>query len=1425
MPRSKTSSRSDFLQDNVENDHLSSYSAWRGLLHSYSTLRKESIVVKDTKRLRYLRNQIVWNYLKNFFYFPILLFRLLTPSFMKGRVNIWTNLKTITTTREFRPLRMAVLMQCVFLYAIGHLGYIVFHNYAIPTYAATYTWVQNNWSGGASTTATAIHPANQTSFARYHSASSTITAGATVSLSPESVSKVFTNTDDFTGGTLSDTAITGSGDAAKLALYGEVEEVNSWDTVLSSLPAVVGANSQMIRNGSDDHVYVLRGTNTDSFYRYSISGNSWTTLTNVPGTVNTGSQMIRNGSDDHIYVLPGNNTANFYRYSISGNSWTTLTAVPGSVNYGSEMFRSHNEDFIYILQGNNTANFYRYSISGNSWTTLASTGFAASAHATIIRHDNDDYMYLSTYVSEYVGSCLRRYSISGNSWTELASDGGWGGCSGVIIRNGSDDYIYSWSSGTFRRYSISGNSWTTLASSFLTGGGYGCVIDGGMVRNGSDDYIYVLHAHGNNTQRFPTLTRYSISSNSWTKLATTPSMPGCGLQMIGNGNDDRIYVLRGGNSTQFYRYSISSNSWADHTTSNLSSLPGSVGVGGQIIRNGSDDHIYTLLGNSTAFYRYSISGNLWTVLASSPGVIASYASMIRNGSDDHIYVLRGNSTANFYRYSISGNSWTTLTAAPGAIGWGSQMIRNGSDDHIYVLRGGSWSNFYRYSISGNSWTTLTVVPGNVGPGAQMIRNGSDDHIYVLPGLQSTSFYRYSISGNSWTTLTAAPGAISGGSQMIRNGSDDHIYVLRGDNANGFYRYSISGNSWTTLTSVPGVASSGSRMIRNGSDDHIYTLLGNSTAFYRYSISSNSWTTLPSIPGILNADSSFIRNSNDGEFYAVYGSGSNQLYRFTISRTTYSTPGTYTSPVFDTTGNTGFTTLSYTSSTPTNTTLTIDARAGNTLTPDETWTSWQTGISTGGDISAFGTRRYIQYRANLSTTNNARTPELADLTLQYGRYTSGSLVSTPYNANDASNVFGSISWSESETPGTSVTFQVRTSPNNATWTDWTGPDGTSATVFTDSTGAQDMPAIFNDSQDDQWMQYRMTLTGSGASTPTVSDVTVTYVVNAPPDIAIVTSTPMVQSSAGVVALSYLVRDIDTSVGVTPGTVDIDLQYCTSNCASVGNEVWETAASSSLTGTYGEAISIQAEDYTEYSLIWDPTISLPGHYNGTDFKIRLRANDSEAANNYGYDESNTFTLDTADPVVSMSIDGRNDAPYNLTLAVTDDTTAGLEMKLSNNSDLSPDGLNPGSGTWVPYLTTSTWDFPLGGTTVYYQVRDAYSNVSASGAISQAQTPAVPDSIVYRDVSNSETEEWREFIAWGVVPLPGPGFDEYTLWRSTDGGVTYTELTTQADRLINYYIDDNLSTETTYYYRVSVTDSDGNISKYSRIASDRTGWTRRQ
>ncbi len=47
-------------------------------------------------------------------------------------------------------------------------------------------------------------------------------------------------------------------------------------------------------------------------------------------------------------------------------------------------------------------------------------------------------------------------------------------------------------------------------------------------------------------------------------------------------------------------------------------------------------------------------------------------------------------------------------------------------------------------------------------------------------------------------------------------------------------------------------------------------------------------------------------------------------------------------------------------------------------PGGTWTQWLTGVADGGDISVLGTKRYVQYRINLATSDNTVSPALYNI---------------------------------------------------------------------------------------------------------------------------------------------------------------------------------------------------------------------------------------------------------------------------------------------------------------------------------------------------------------------------------------------------------------------------------------------------------------
>ncbi len=97
-------------------------------------------------------------------------------------------------------------------------------------------------------------------------------------------------------------------------------------------------------------------------------------------------------------------------------------------------------------------------------------------------------------------------------------------------------------------------------------------------------------------------------------------------------------------------------------------------------------------------------------------------------------------------------------------------------------------------------------------------------------------------------------------------------------------------------------------------------------------------------------------------------------------TPYASPGTFLSRIHDAgspAANWG--TLSYVADVPSGTTLGLEVRTGETLTPDGTWSSFVPAAS-GQDVAPSG--RYLQYRLTATSTTGLVTPTLQSVTLQY-----------------------------------------------------------------------------------------------------------------------------------------------------------------------------------------------------------------------------------------------------------------------------------------------------------------------------------------------------------------------------------------------------------------------------------------------------------
>ena len=105
--------------------------------------------------------------------------------------------KTTTINRNYFLLITGII------FVIGCVGTVIFYNFQ-SVRSAVYGFVQTDWDGGASTTATAAHPGDEIGWTKYFSKDAVISTSTPgeISLSSTTVNWTETATVDFSAGTL-----------------------------------------------------------------------------------------------------------------------------------------------------------------------------------------------------------------------------------------------------------------------------------------------------------------------------------------------------------------------------------------------------------------------------------------------------------------------------------------------------------------------------------------------------------------------------------------------------------------------------------------------------------------------------------------------------------------------------------------------------------------------------------------------------------------------------------------------------------------------------------------------------------------------------------------------------------------------------------------------------------------------------------------------------------------------------------------------------------------------------------------------------------------------------------------------------------------------------------------------------------------------
>ncbi|PIP28556.1 MAG: hypothetical protein COX29_00520, partial [Candidatus Moranbacteria bacterium CG23_combo_of_CG06-09_8_20_14_all_35_22] len=190
------------------------------------------------------------------------------------------------------------------------------------------------------------------------------------------------------------------------------------------------------------------------------------------------------------------------------------------------------------------------------------------------------------------------------------------------------------------------------------------------------------------------------------------------------------------------------------------------------------------------------------------------------------------------------------------------------------------------------------------------------------------------------------------------------------------------------------------------------------------------------------------------------------------------------------------TISWGVNTPDSTSLVFKVRAGNVPTPDSSWTVWSAELTNGNSLNIYDGQRYMQYSVVLGTNDVGVTPTVYDVLITTNI---ASLTSSVFDSQDSKNIINGLSWSETLNGTSNVVYQIRSSADNVTWTNWCGPDNGGADCnteswFSDPNGGETSDAMFRDQASDRYFQYRAILISNaigGTEWPITDNTNVDY----------------------------------------------------------------------------------------------------------------------------------------------------------------------------------------------------------------------------------------------------------------------------------------------------------------------------------------------
>jgi len=1256
--------------------------------------------------------------------------------------------------------------------------------------AATYGWIQTDWSGGASSTATAVHPGDETGWKKFSTSTNiSFLSNSTVLQMTSSTSYVTdtgtltTSTDasfnyasggGFANGIYSAALNFGTGSSSKVTLSASTANM---DNVIP----IVNNSGSIVYDSVDDAYWVLSTGNFLQKFNASTFAQVGATT-----TVSTTAEVIGYDPTQNVIWIGG--TASIQRRDAATGALLTTTAATSHA-YGFAFDSSQNVMFAAIATGA-ASTLRKYNSSTNALmysTTTGPTGlkiaYDSARHGVwvISSASSTAVLYSATSATMDILSTITVGSGNTNIVYDSVQDAVWVVNATVIKKfNASTGIIVGTTTpfvapnGVLMYDQVNNAVWAGLYSA----SGYVQKID---ASNGTSAGLFLLSS---GTQSNGALAYDSLRNMVWTK----ETGPGSANDAIGF-NASTVRGPQVMSSTSVY------------------TLPR------RVTYDSTQNAVWVVSGDAT--------GRLQKFDASTKAQVGSNIS-IATYPNDLVYDSRQNAV-----WVISYNTPTGKLQKFSAID-GTQI---GSDittnSRPYALTYDSAQNavwVVNYQVSNmqkfDAFTgaqvgsTMTCTGGPEG----IAYDATQNSVWVI-GYTSSTMQQYNAAtgaqiGSNITTCTN-PNSIT------YDPAQNAVWVACYSNPGIMQKFNAA--TGVQIGSNIAINSSVAEILYDSTQNAIWVSGQNTGPGY---------TRGPSLEKFDAATGAKLSTMYTGGYgYGMGGIAFDptqnliwQVYRngsalFGITAGVFNTPGTFTSASIDFSQGVSYSTLAWLPATQAailgsnalqfQIATNNDNATWNYYGPDGTAGTYFTAINQTIASSTAG-MRYLRYKAYLASAAPSSTPLLTSVTINYSKYaTSSDLISSKYDSGSSSNVVPKITWLGSGT-STNVTLQMQirsasTSADldTAAWCGYADVGDTcDGTHYFDYT--QNGKTITNVNHplmhggNDEWFQYRIVMTSDGTATPSLTSVNTVYVVNSAPEFASSTTASQ-RTSDGKVAITYSALDSDTaSSGVgCPLCVVPSFEYSTNNGSS-----WTAITSGYLSASATASTTVNSSTPSTYTVLWDAKSQING-ISTTTAKIRITINDAEGASNTAVSSTPAFSLDVKNPVPTGTgvqlIASTSPTLINLNAADDNPMTTCISTSLSD--------IDSHCHT---YNSTST--ITLGSyTRIYTKFVDAYQN---SYSVT-TDAPETPTNLVIRDISDVTTPAYQELIAWKAV---AGSFSKYHVYFSTDGS-TYQEVSSIADRSINYFFHQNLTGGATYYYKVYVEDSNGNASQFSSVVSDIT------